>query len=191
MSSLIFTNDAAGTTAGLGNGTGESGIMRHQHESPFSSSANCERAGSPRLNAKSSRVLTAGCFHVHGRGEFHVSRESQSLKLALFRQIAFRLPLPPTFLLAEICSGLRHTYSTPAFRVRDMTHSRVRRRRGLVLVAYSGINFRWSHKDLLARRIASCGRTYGCGAVEDSAWEVRLPAPRLDLSSTAEHGVPE
>jgi len=48
----------------------------------------------------------------------------------------------------------------------------VRRSRGLVLVAYLEITFKWSQKDLLARRTASCGRAGSSGAIGDSGWEV-------------------
>jgi hypothetical protein len=38
------------------------------------------------------------------------------------------------------------------------------------------ITFKWSKKDLLARRTASCGSADSCGAVGDSAWEVGFPS---------------
>jgi hypothetical protein len=50
----------------------------------------------------------------------------------------------------------------------------VRRSRGLVLVAYLEITFKWSQKDLLARHTASFGSAHTCGAVGDSASKVRF-----------------
>jgi hypothetical protein len=52
----------------------------------------------PLLNARFSRVFSAGCFHGHGWGQLYLSSESQSQKLPLFR------PIPPTLSLPLLLS---------------------------------------------------------------------------------------
>ena len=57
-----------------------------------------------------------------------------------------------------------------------LAYGSLRRRRGLVLVAYSEITFKWSQKNLLARRAASCGRSDSSAAARDSACKVGFPS---------------
>ena len=52
----------------------------------------------PLLNARFSRVFSAGCFHDHGWGQLYLSSESRSQKLPLFR------PIPPTLSLPLLLS---------------------------------------------------------------------------------------
>jgi len=54
----------------------------------------------------------------------------------------------------------------------DFRFGILRHHKGLVLVAYSEITFKWSQKGALTRRTASCCRSTNSGAVLDSAWEV-------------------